>query len=998
VRAHEIRISARIAQNRPGEAIDVACEVLALLDVKLPRTADESAVPEWLTAAMTAMGDRDVHALAESEVMTDPEKLAAMRILASIASACYVAAPDVFPLVCFKQIELTALHGVTTHTAFALTTFGIIQGGVLGNLDVCYASGKAARRVLERTDAQEVEGRTRYVSNVYLDVWKTHVIDACEKSVEIRDRCLETGDLEFAAWSSMMRTIYAFFLGIPLGDAEPEAAREVSRIASLKQDTALGYAKISWQSIRNLSGLDGKPHLLEGEAYSAEEMLPQHSERGDHFAMASVHLHRLILGVLFEEREQARRASEALAPTLASFVSLHHIPTFMQFDALLALSDATDSSDEAERSALVERAKAHLEKLRVFAQHAPMNHRHRVEWLEAECAALEGKSGKAMDLFEKAIHSAAEQGWGLDEAFAAERCAQFLRRIGNNTAQRAYASEARYGWERIGARAKVDDVSRMWPDTHWMAQPTVVDNRTTRSFTTTSDRLDFRSILKSSQAISGEIRLDRLKASLTTVLLENGGAERAVIVLIAADGPRIESDSGATQNGEPPSTLVEESPDLPHSVLNYVLRSKANVVLSDAMASTRFEQDPYISRTQMRSILCAPMIRQGQLLGAIYLENSLVTGAFTLARIETLRALAAQAAIAIENASLYENLEDKVRQRTEELEVRNRFIKQTFGRYLSQDIVDNLLEDHSGLKLGGEQRKVTIMMADLRGFTSLSSRLSPPQVVSILNTYLSEMTEVIMSYQGTIDEFLGDAMLTIFGAPILREDDAERAVACAVAMQQRMEEVNRTLEGQNLPRVEMGIGVCTGIVVVGNIGSEKRAKYGVVGTAVNLAGRIESFTTGGQILIAETTRNEIGVELRVDAEIEMEAKGVREPVRILDIGGIGGEHALYLPAPIIILHPLASSYPCRLAKQEGKHATGTVQDVELTALGEREARLRGPTLSKHDDLRLWLAGDDEEPIYAKVIDEAAGAEDEMVVRFTSVPAIARGRLAQLLEN
>jgi class 3 adenylate cyclase len=390
------------------------------------------------------------------------------------------------------------------------------------------------------------------------------------------------------------------------------------------------------------------------------------------------------------------------------------------------------------------------------------------------------------------------------------------------------------------------------------------------------------------------------------------------------------------------------------------------------------------------------MIRQGQLLGAIYLENGLVTGAFTVARIETLRVLAAQAAIAIENASLYENLEDKVRQRTEELEVRNRFIKQTFGRYLSQEVVDNLLEDHSGLALGGEQRKVTIMMADLRGFTSLSSRLDPTQVVTILNTYLSKMTEIIMRYQGTIDEFLGDAMLTIFGAPILREDDAERAVACALAMQAAMEGVNETLEVQGLPRVEMGIGLCTGVVVVGNIGSEIRAKYGVVGTAVNLAARIESFTTGGQILISESTRSEIDCELAINAEIVMEAKGVREPVLIHDVGGIAGEHNLHLPKPILILDPLSEPYPVRFARQEGKHAVGVVQAAKIVSLGEREARLQGPSLGVHDDLRLWLAGDDEEPIYAKVIESPDSIDTStFVVRFTSVPSVARGRLGQL---
>ena len=179
-------------------------------------------------------------------------------------------------------------------------------------------------------------------------------------------------------------------------------------------------------------------------------------------------------------------------------------------------------------------------------------------------------------------------------------------------------------------------------------------------------------------------------------------------------------------------------------------------------------------------------------------------------------------------------------QMAKELQLHNRFIRKTFGRYLTDDVVKNLLESPEGLKLGGERRKVTLMMTDLRGFTSMSGRLAPEQVMTIINRYLGTMVEVIQQYQGTIDEFIGDAIFILFGAPVQRDDDAERAVACAMAMQLAMAGVNAQNRAEGLPEVEMGIGIHTGEVVVGNIGSDKRTKYGVVGSHVNLTNRIES--------------------------------------------------------------------------------------------------------------------------------------------------------------
>ncbi len=229
------------------------------------------------------------------------------------------------------------------------------------------------------------------------------------------------------------------------------------------------------------------------------------------------------------------------------------------------------------------------------------------------------------------------------------------------------------------------------------------------------------------------------------------------------------------------------------------------------------------------------------------------------------------------------------------LDIRNQFIRRTFGRYLTDDVVDNILETPEGMYLGGERREVTIVMSDLRGFSTIAERLKAEETVSIINCYLEVMTEIIIKHRGTIDEFIGDAILVIFGAPVLRGDDADRAVACALEMQIAMEEVNKRNKGKGYPGVEQGIGINTGPVVVGNIGSPKRVKYGVVGSNVNLTSRIQSFTHSGQILISKKTLEVCGSALKTTGEMEIPAKGIDTPITIYELQGIGGEYDITLP-------------------------------------------------------------------------------------------------------
>jgi len=222
------------------------------------------------------------------------------------------------------------------------------------------------------------------------------------------------------------------------------------------------------------------------------------------------------------------------------------------------------------------------------------------------------------------------------------------------------------------------------------------------------------------------------------------------------------------------------------------------------------------------------------------------------------------------------------------------FIKETFGRYLSQKVVDEILTSPGGLKLGGSRKVVTVLMSDLRGFTSLSETRDPEQMVQLLNRFLEQMSKIILKYDGIIDEIIGDAILAVFGAPKNHTNDPERAIACAIEMQNSLELLNQEVLESGYPSLEMGIGINTGNVIVGNIGSEVRMKYGIVGDAVNRASRIESNSIGGQVLIGKSTHDLVKSKITAMPPQHIMMKGMKKPLVFYSVSAIKDDYNIAL--------------------------------------------------------------------------------------------------------
>jgi sigma-B regulation protein RsbU (phosphoserine phosphatase) len=383
-------------------------------------------------------------------------------------------------------------------------------------------------------------------------------------------------------------------------------------------------------------------------------------------------------------------------------------------------------------------------------------------------------------------------------------------------------------------------------------------------------------------------------------------------------------------------------------------------------------------------------------MGLLFLVSLLVAKSFS----RPLRRIA-QATVQVAGGNLDINLSD-IRSRdevgqlaqaftrmTEGLKERD-FIRDTFGRYLTKEVVNRLLESSDGLRLGGEKREISMIMSDLRGFTALTATMHPEQVIAFLNRYLGRMVDVLVDYRGIIDEIIGDGILAFFGAPETLEDHPARAVACALKMQIEMDEINALNEQDGLPRLEMGVAVNTGAVVVGNIGSEKRTKYGAVGSEVNMTGRIQSFTVGGQVLISESTYNKLADILDIGDVLQVQMKGVPGAVKLYDVAGIRGQYDVHLKRQEEKRILLSQKINVAVQRVDEKTVALTEASAWIEEISASSAQVvLAYEINQWQDVKLLLLDDESRPsageIYGKVVSVTqVGSHYVANVRFTSV--------------
>lgn len=662
VKVYEIQMQFYTQQNQMQVAFDIALQVLGMLGVSL--------CPE-------PPKEMNTETLANLPEMTDLNKRVAMGILLKSAPLAFHVAPALFPQVPFTMIDLCIQYGNSPQAASGYAVYGILLCGPLGEIEAGYRFGQLGLNLLERFDTKELKSYVYVVFNGHIRHWKEHGKETLAPLVEGIKSGLETGDLDDVGYNCIYYCDHIFFTGQPLEFVDQKQAQYLDLLLKLQQDSHILYLKIWRVMVLQLLAAPEEKYTIKGEVLNEDELLQQSIADNKHMFIFVAHLTKMIRFYLLKDYAQSvKSASEAEkykegAPALMT--GAEH--NFYYSLALLALYPEVSRSEQEES---LKQVAKNQEKMQQWAVHAPANYQHKYELVEAEKARVLGEIGKAMEYYDASIQGAREQGYIQEEALANERAAEFYFSRDREKIAEIYLTDAYYGYIRWGAKAKVQDLSEEYPELFsrilTKEAPSFDVSRTTSSTTTGSfAALDFASVMKSSQAISGEIVLESLLSKLLKIAIENAGAEKSYLIL-EKDGHLVVEGTASTDNNEVvllQSTPIETTQKLPFSLLNYVARTQEYVVLNDASQEGIFTRDSYIVNAQPKSILCMPIVHKAKLIGLLYLENNLTRSAFTPDRLEVLTVLCSQAAISLENARLYANLSeatDNLKQANEQLE------------------------------------------------------------------------------------------------------------------------------------------------------------------------------------------------------------------------------------------------------------------------------------------------------------------------------------------
>ncbi|MCJ2543339.1 ATP-binding sensor histidine kinase [Thermostichus vulcanus] len=662
-RIDEIKILSTIAQNQMVEALDLGLAALERLGIPLRADPPVVEAPEEL-----------LH-LPE---MQDPQYLAAMRILVMLHSPAYIARPQVLGQLVFTTVQLCLDQGNSYLAPFAYAYYGLLLCGIFEDLALGYRFGQIAQDLLERfsfpSDSaapvqpppalptpgrSPIQCKVEVLLNACIRHWRDPAPTVTQDLQRAITTGLEVGDLEWATTAVSTWHANITLCGEPLGSIRGHQVAYKELLHNLKQDFYANYCKIWEQFVLNLHqpDPDGDPAQLRGVAFDETAMVPFFQATQNYTSLYGYHLAACMLAYLFHREEQALDHAQQAATYQLSAASLM-ISSQIPFYEALALCRLRPQQAEDQRGAYQERFQTHLQKLRFWASHAPTNYQHKVDLLEAEWARQQGSLETAMLAYRRAIQGAKQGGFLHEEALAYELAAEFYLEQDFEEIAYTYFRLAHHTYRRWQAPAKALDLEQRYPLAFLEGsdQPVSITRILSTSGGTPTSRLDLASVLKAAQALSQEIELDKLLTTLMQILIENAGAQQAVLLLNQGA-----SDPGA--QGEE-LRLVAQTPaefsgiPLPESVLNYVQRTQASLVLADAAKEGGFATDPSIQHRQVRSILCAPLLNQGQLVGLVYLENNLTAAAFTPARLEVVQLLSGQAAIAISNAQLYAEVKE----------------------------------------------------------------------------------------------------------------------------------------------------------------------------------------------------------------------------------------------------------------------------------------------------------------------------------------------------
>ncbi len=690
-KAYKIKISYYFAILESHKAIDAALDILSELGIDISDKAidiDKRIEQQQQYIIKSLLKEKKIEDLANLPVIADQYKLAAIQILQQIIAATHTTNFSLLVQVVLTLLNLCIKYGNYHQASVTYSYYGLLLCGVIKDINYGYKFGELSIKLLNKFDIPQSESIVIHTYYVFIWHWKIFLKEkvAQDKLLSTFQKGINRGEYEYSGYVAIDYCLIKFFGGDDLRQVELDKTKYSKLIKKTNQEYLINYIEIFKRLVEILTAKSNyKDFFLIGKSHKEEEKyIKKYIKTCNQWLLYTYYLNKAIVYYFFKDLYRACDniiKAEKYIKNIGSFLTAPQQNFYSSLSFLYHYNNYNNCVQE--RQKILEKVEKNQQDMKIWADNCSANFQNKYDLVEAEKARVLGKHWQAEEFYEKAIQGAKKYEFIHEEALAYERAAEFYLSLGREEIGQFYLRNAHHCYTRWGAKAKVKQLEEEYPQyLLGLSNQSKSKSLSTTISTTGNDGeiLDLTTVLKASQAISSEINLENLLQNLMKIIIENAGAQTGCLLLPNLDqSEELGNFSIAIHSSNNNTALSPDLPIsqiLPETVLYYVERTHESVVLDDASLSENFSQDPYIQSAKQYSILCYPLLNQGQLVGIVYLENKITVGAFTKERIEFLQLLSGQAAIALSNARLYaqvllfsQELEEKVEIRTAELEI-----------------------------------------------------------------------------------------------------------------------------------------------------------------------------------------------------------------------------------------------------------------------------------------------------------------------------------------
>jgi len=643
--------------DRSGRAVAVGLAYLRHVGIEWSSHPKEEEVRREYERIWSLLGGRTIEDLIDLPLMDDPASLATVDVLSKVLSPALFTDANLASLTICKAVDLSLERGNCDASCVAYVMLSKIAGRRFGEYKDGFRFGQLGYDLVERRGLVRFEASTYLCFATFVAQWTKPVRASRDLRRRVFEAAKRIGDLTYGAYSRNILNTDLLFAGEPLPEVQGEAEHGLAFAEKAQFGLVIDFLTTQLVLIRMLRGLTSKFGCFDDGQFN-ELQMEDHLSSNPAVAIAACWYWvrklqaRYIAGDYATAMDAASKAQRLLWTTSALFEEAEY-----HFYGALSCAASFDSAPADEQGQHLDAVAAHHKQLHVWAENCPENFENRAALVGAEIARIEGRDIDAMRLYEQAIHSARDNGFVHNEAISYERAYAFYRARGFDQIADVYLRNAHFCYLRWGADGKVRQLEEMYPQLRAEEEA----SRATSTIATPVEHLDLATVIKVSQAVSGEIVLEKLIDKLMRAAIQHAGAERGL--LIFPRGAELQIEAEATASGDDVSVYLRDAStvgaELPESLVRYVMRTQENVILEDALSRNSFSADPYIVHHRVRSVLCLPLINQAKPIGVLYLENNLTPHVFTTDRITVLKVLASQAAVSLENTRLYRDLENR---------------------------------------------------------------------------------------------------------------------------------------------------------------------------------------------------------------------------------------------------------------------------------------------------------------------------------------------------